>query len=133
MRRANKGGTMFHKLLLALVLIPSIACAQNARYAHRLRDKAEIEERAKIFGREMQRLGFSGEIQSCNLMMQVAVGTRGGNTSYGAICVVAFAGNTQSLMLCDDDMVGHFGLKAFTFVESEDEVASFARRNCYGG
>ena len=66
-------------------------------------------------------------------MLLVAVGVRGGNMSYGAVCEIAFGGKLQSVMVCDDDMVGHFGLKAFTFVVTDDAVAEFTRQNCYGG
>jgi hypothetical protein len=123
---------MLRKLLLVFVLTPSIAFAQDG-HAARVRDNAEFAERTEIFGREMARLGFSGKIQACDLIMRVAVGVKGGNMSYGGICTIAAADRTQRVMMCDDNMVGHFGLKAFTFVASEDAVADFTRRNCYGG
>jgi hypothetical protein len=99
----------------------------------RVLDEKAVAERTKQFEGEMQRLGFSGHIQSCNHIMLVGVGVRGGNMSYGAVCQIAVNGKVQSVVVCDDDMVGHFGLKAFTFVMSDDFVAEFVKSNCYGG
>ena len=120
---------MIRRLICVLVLTPSLAFAQGA--SRPVLDKKTIAERTNKFELKMRRLGFSGRIQSCDHMMQVAVGTRGGDISYGAVCRIAVNGETQSVMLCDDDLVGHFGLKGLTFAYSD--VAEFATKNCSGG
>lgn len=101
-------------------------------YRQRVSDEATVVARTKKFATEMKRLGFNGEILSCKSMVQQAVGVRGGNISYGAICLVQTDSGSQNVMMCDDDGVGHYGLKAFTFVMTEDAVAEFTKRNCYG-
>ena len=121
---------MFRKLICVLVLVPSLACAQ-AKPQHVL-DQNTVAERTKRFEIDMQRLGFSGNVRSCDHMMLVAVGVRGGNMSYGAVCQIEANGKRQSVLVCDDDMVGHFGLKAFTFVMSDGAVGEFTTQNCYG-
>jgi len=122
---------MFRKLICLLVLMPSVAFAQG--YPQPVLNQRTVAERTKKFEGEMQRLGFSGHIQSCSHMMLVAVGVRGGNLSYGAVCQIDVNGKTQSAVVCDDDLVGHFGLKAGTFVSSDDAIAEFTAKNCYGG
>ena len=125
---------MFRSLILLLLVTPSIAVAQGERgYPQPVRDKRQITERTTRFNREIKSHGFTGSVPSCNVMMQVAVGVRGGNISYGAICNIVSSGKAQRVMVCDDDLVGHFALKASTFAESEDAVVEFVRNNCYGG
>lgn len=122
---------MIRELVCVLVLVPALASAQGT--PQRVLDEKMITERTKGFESKMQRLGFSGRVQSCNHMMLVAVGVRGGNMSYGAICQIAVSGKTQSVLVCDDNMMGHFGLKGGTFGMSDDSIAEFIKEDCYGG
>ena len=118
------------KLILALVLIPSLAWAQTPE---RVLDKALIAKRTAGFASHLRHLGFSGRLRACRNMMEVAVGVRGGNLSYGAVCEIVVNGKASNVLLCDDNMVGHFALNGGSFGMSEDSVAEFTKQNCYGG
>jgi len=125
------------QILFALAIFLLVPITSQARsgppYEQRVSDAAAMSVRIEKFANVMKKLGFNGEIRSCKLMVQQAVGVRGGNISYGAICTIHADNRLQEVMMCDDDMVGHYALKALTFVMSEDAVAEFTRKNCYGG
>ncbi len=73
------------------------------------------------------------DITRCRREVSLAVGTRGGNFSYGAVCTVRIGGRPRLAMICNDDMVGHFGYEEVNRLPSLDKVASFTRDNCAGG
>ncbi|MFZ1988463.1 MAG: hypothetical protein WAW96_01710 [Alphaproteobacteria bacterium] len=100
-----------------------------------MRDETRPEvltERAKSFEADLHKLGFSGTVKSCSHMVVLAVGVKGGDFVYGAVCNVAASGKTKQLLLCNDEMVGNFTLTS-TFSATRDAIAEFTRRNCYGG
>ena len=92
-----------------------------------------VRARTAQFQNKMHALGFGGRIQSCKGMVQLAVGIRGGDISYGAMCRIRTVANRpQDLLLCDDEMFGHFALTN-TFTITQTEIARFTLQNCYGG
>jgi hypothetical protein len=123
----------FLAALVIFLAFPTVSRAQGRPpYEKRITDAATIAARTKKFAIEMKNLGFKGDIRSCRLMVWQAVGVKGGNISYGAICTVNTNRRLYDLMMCDDDLVGHYALTN-TFVMSEEAVAKFTKQNCYGG
>lgn len=73
------------------------------------------------------------QVIDCNALLMVAVGTARGNRSYGGICTVKRDDNISSVMICDDDMVGHFKIKEKGNKTSLYDLGKFIYNNCYGG
>jgi hypothetical protein len=86
----------------------------------------------KQFETDLKDLGIDGHVKSCGPMVDVAVGRADGNNSYGAECVIIFGSKTKKMMICDDDMVGHFALNNEAYADGE-YLAQFIQQNCYGG
>ena len=118
-------------VLFVASLIGSPARAQP--HEQSVQEPPLIAQRTAQFAGDLRKfLGVAADVGNCTHMVQQAVGVRGGNISYGAICAVRIGKQTRQLLLCDDEMFGHFALAA-SFVFSDDYVASFVRNNCYGG
>lgn len=125
---------MLRRLVLGLILIPSLAMGQaGPPYRNPVRDPKQIAEIAQSFAGSLRAyLGVEAQVRNCRHVVDQAVGTARGNHSYGAICHVQIGQKTSLALLCNDRMVGHLGVKAGTFVNSEDEVAAFTKQNCTG-
>jgi hypothetical protein len=127
--------TMKPLMLIAGIVLPisvaSIASASTANLGD-VTDPAKISERALSFDGELQILGFSGHVVSCARMIELSVGTANGNHSFGAVCKLQVGGNSRNVLLCDDDLVGHFALTS-SFADSRDAIAQFTDHNCTGG
>jgi len=97
-------------------------------------DTALVEKRVRIFRREMSDLGFGGALKSCSQMVELAVGPPGGDHSFGAFCMLApISRKPRQVMICDDDMLGHFALMRSEVPDEAEPVAIFTRQNCFGG
>lgn len=118
-------------LLAATFAITSVRAAEGPPYAKAVTDSASIAAHTRRFAGELHKFGFTGRIEYCHDMMQLAVGVRGGNFSYGAICRVSLPSRSYVLMLCDDDMVGYFAFST-VFAETQEAVLSFVRAQCFG-
>ena len=106
--------------------------AAFAQYRKPVRDPGLIAERTKAFQQDLaRRLDLSAQVSDCTHMVQWAVGVRGGNFSYGAICKVRRAKRTAHILLCDDLMMGHFALTN-NFAFTDNSVADFTKANCTG-
>ena len=122
-------------LALVLSLTLAVASAAEPGAPPYVRDETRPEvlaERAESFEADLRKLGFSGTVNSCSHMVVLAVGAKGSNFSYGAICDVTTGGSSRKLLLCDDEMFGHFAL-AGHFSRGRKSIADFTRNNCYGG
>jgi hypothetical protein len=91
-----------------------------------------VADRMARFDRALQRIGFSARLTGCAGMIDLPAGVAGGDHSYGAICTADVAGKPVKLLLCDDDLIGHFALKASGFSGSRDAIALFVDENCTG-
>ncbi len=73
---------------------------------------------------------FGSEITSCFSL----VGIRGGkNTSYGGYCTLMEDEKELEVLICDDEMVGHFQMEPAKDIPDVYAIAIFVRENCYGG
>jgi hypothetical protein len=124
------GSGMILLSVLLLILMGGTALAQP--FEKPVKDAGQIAERSKIFQQDLlRRLGLTAQVSHCTHMVQWAVGVRGGNFSYGAICTVKNHGKSRSILMCDDVMVGHFALTT-DFAYSDRWVADFTKNNCVG-
>lgn len=83
----------------------------------------------KSGGKQLQ-----GKLTGCELLVDVPVGTAHGNHSFGGYCLLENKGKKRPVMVCDDDMVGHFSLQ-----ETDGQpvgvrtLGEFVVRECFGG
>jgi len=73
-------------------------------------------------------------LQSCALLVDLPVGTAHGNHSYGAVCSQSGTTDKPVVLVCDDDMIGHFGVRVVDKRKvSVEELAHFVADECFGG
>jgi hypothetical protein len=96
----------------------------------------DVNARTPSFNRDIKAHGLKGRIVSCALLIDLPVGVVGGNHSYGGYCkLVDDHGARSQIAICNDDKSGHFKLERADAAAdwSEDALAEFVARNCYGG
>lgn len=112
-------------------------------------DMEEHKERIQSFNLGFPRDGNS-KLDFCFVIVDLPVGVARGNHSYGGICTAeepyvqpqsryfrnlkSDSSPQQYIMICDDEMVGHF--KAVSIkgdLPDLIELAEFVAGNCYGG
>jgi hypothetical protein len=131
------------KRLVAVVLLLAFAPARAEDKAkpddgvpvyNTVTDTALAGKRIEIFRRELRDLGFAGTLKSCSQMVELSVGPPDGDHSFGAFCMLAPASRKPlTVMICDDDMVGHFTLMRSEVPDEAEPVAIFTQQNCFGG
>lgn len=117
--------------LLAALLLGSASVAASQEDWHAERDAHLLQERTRIFAQDLEKVGIPGRLESCQNLVRVREGAHG--SSWGAVCILAGGNKNQRVLLCDDEIVGHFGIKYFTFAMTDDYVAEFTTFNCIGG
>ena len=123
---------MKHPSIIFMILVLAIGPAWAQSFGKPVRDPGLIAQRAKAFQKDFSRqLGLSVQVTDCTHMVQFAVGVRGGNFFYGAICKVKAGGNERPILICDDVMIGNFALTN-NFAYTDASVADFTRSNCTG-
>jgi hypothetical protein len=90
-------------------------------------------ERNGSFNKSLDQNRQSGKILSCSLLVDVWVGNPDSNRSYGGYCVLRRSGRSQKVEICNDDMVGHFELRASSEPPTISQLIRFTANNCFGG
>jgi hypothetical protein len=118
---------------LALYLSATSAEAADPRDIHTsydLREAADIARATAFLGHSFRSQGFGGRVRSCELVVNTTMGRE--NHTYGAICETDISGRKHPMLICADEMVGHFALKTSAFALARDEVVAFTKANCSG-
>lgn len=77
--------------------------------AREVLDKAQIADRTGQFEKDFRPLGIDVDVMSGASMVVLPVTiSREGNKSYGALCLAQFSRKKLAILVCDDEMVGHF-------------------------
>lgn len=134
-RHSNLPGYILTVVAIWL-LAPSSRAAQSdeaALPAHvRLQDVGLPDERAKIVSslqESLDQIGFDAKISDCALMLDYFDDAGSGrDSSYGADCTVRSAKGSESLVLCDDWLVGKFTLAPGAM--AREQLGRFIRNNC---
>ncbi len=93
----------------------------------------EPNERLNSFNKSIREIGNeNSEVLDCDTLVLVSVGTVHGNNSYGGFCSVKRNKKISSVMICDDDMIGHFKIVDQNS-SSLYELGEFTYKNCFGG
>lgn len=74
-----------------------------------------------------------GQVLGCEALVDIAVGTAHGNNSFGGLCKVRTVSETKYMMVCDDDLTGHFQMVKASRDTSNHELADFTIKYCFGG
>lgn len=73
-------------------------------------------------------------VDSCAVLVDLPVGTGHGNHSFGGVCSQPAKAAKQTVLVCDDDMVGHFGFRVVGARKvSIETLARFVADECFGG
>jgi len=89
--------------------------------------------RNQSFNEDLKRNG-RGEIVACYMLIDVPVGTAHGNHSYGGICTLVNGSEKTDVLICNDEMVGHFKMiKIDRAATTKNDLIKFTACNCYGG
>jgi hypothetical protein len=95
-------------------------------------DKAQISEIIKSLQNEMNRLGFTGQIASCDHVIDVFYPIAGHDSSYAAFCNISIGDRRSSYWMCNDRMIGKFTLGGSEANTREGGVR-FVEKNCPPG
>lgn len=88
--------------------------------------------RIKDFNQSMKSNGTSGEIIGCSSLIDIPVGTRHSNHSFGGYCTIKNDKTQKKVKICNDDMLGHFAMEPAA-KEDQKELIEFTYGKCYGG
>ncbi len=94
---------------------------------------ANPNERNASFNANLHRRQLPGRIVDCSSLIDVPVGTARGNHSFGGICTLVENGKKSSVMICDDEMVGHFRMEKMDRKVPVQGLIDFIVSNCFGG
>lgn len=90
-------------------------------------------ERTDSFNGDIKGSGLKGKISQCKVLIDVPVGTAHGNHSYGGLCALSEDEKKSNIMICNDDMIGHFKMDKVMHEVTMQELVDFVVSNCYGG
>ncbi len=98
-------------------------------------DQAELKTQLADFQKSLEKAGISGKLKDCQLMVHVINKEGGGNTGYGASCML----NGKRVTICSDTMIGNMALSLNSFSEPDSSpeqassLADFVGWNCPPG
>jgi hypothetical protein len=94
-----------------------------------------LDSNARIssFNRAIARRPLRGKITKCSALIDLAVGIADGNHSYGGLCSYSENGGRASVMICNDEMVGHFQMIKIREQPWLHDLTDFVLRSCTGG
>jgi hypothetical protein len=84
------------------------------------------------FQKDFRDLAIPATVSACKLMERISDGVRDSDTAYGAACTVSIANEKPKiLLLCDDDYGEGFAMVRSSFVNSQEWMDAFVRKNCF--
>lgn len=109
----------------------SIVEGNSCRSVVYYRDSAA---RFDSFRRALASHGEKGRLLGCDRLIDLPVGTASGNHSFGASCTLQRGKARVSVMLCEDEMVGHYALREVKpGAVSTEQLVAFTDNECFGG
>lgn len=97
------------------------------------RREPDANFRLNSFNRARHIDSSGGYIKFCHMLTSLHVGTVSGNSSFGGVCEYSNSGVIKTVLVCDDNMVGHYRIESITSVPSLYDLAVFTHSNCTGG
>jgi len=90
-------------------------------------------ERNDSFNSDIKRKGLKGQISQCKILIDIPVGTAHGNHSFGGLCALSENEKNSTVMICNDDMAGHFKMDDIDREVTKQELVDYVVSNCFGG
>lgn len=76
---------------------------------------------------------LAGTVIGCNRLINLPVGTAGGNNTYGGVCTLMDGSKRKLVEICNDDMIGRFQMQVATPGDvTEKQLVDFTY-SCNGG
>jgi uncharacterized protein len=86
------------------------------------------------FRQSLEEQRQAGKLLGCEKLIDLPVGSAEGNHSYGGLCTLQQGASRSTVMICNDEMIGHFGLRTVQDQDVPDEaLIDFTRAECFGG
>jgi len=90
--------------------------------------------RISSFNRTLLANRRSARVAGCDRLIDLPVGFANSNHSFGGYCAVTDGPTRSRVMICNDDMMGHFAMTPITNdVDGDQELIEFTNQNCFGG
>lgn len=76
----------------------------------------------------------SARVIGCDRLIDLPVGYANSNDSFGGYCTILDGSIRSRVMICDDDMIGHFAMQSIKENEDTDQkLIEFTNEHCFGG
>lgn len=119
----------YHKAQTPNILIENVTVATGNGAAYRI--GGDQNQRNESFNANLGEL--EGKITKCSILIDLPAGVRDGNHSYGGICSLSRNGQKSNVMICNDEMVGHFKMDRIDHKATMQELVDYVASNCVGG
>lgn len=106
-----------------------IPTGKSCRSVVRYRDPSY---RIESFNRSMKANDAMGAVIGCDRLIDLPVGYRNANHSFGGYCTIQLSDSRKRVKICNDDMSGRFALEPVA-TGSDVELRDFTNERCYGG
>ena len=100
--------------------------------SHFLMTMRDSNARDQSFSKDLSRRKL-GAVSGCETLVDIAVGTAHGNQSFGGLCKLSGGQAARFVMVCNDEMIGHFNVAPADSGATRYDLADFTIKNCFGG
>jgi uncharacterized protein YecT (DUF1311 family) len=91
-------------------------------------------ERMDSFNKKLALHQRGTRIIGCDRLIDLPVGYANSNHSFGGYCTTLDGSSRSRVMICDDEMIGHFAMQQVGEDEGDDKkLIDFTDQNCFGG
>lgn len=88
--------------------------------------------RITSFNQSLKASHATGLIIGCNRLIDLPVGFRGSNHTFGGFCTLQSQEGRRRVKVCNDDMIGRFAIEPIS-TGTDAELRDFTNDRCYGG
>lgn len=92
----------------------------------------DTSARITSFNQSLKANGIGGSVIGCNKLIDLPVGFRDSNHSFGAYCTLQSGEGRKAVKVCNDDMLGRFAIAPVS-AGTDAELRDFTNDRCYGG
>jgi uncharacterized protein len=92
----------------------------------------DTSARMKSFNQSLRTNHSPGSVIGCSRLIDLPVGFRGSNHSFGGFCTLQTEEGRKNVKICNDDMVGRFAIEPVSS-GTDAELRDFTNERCFGG
>ncbi len=94
----------------------------------------DSSERIRSFNETLAAKKLGARVIGCERLIDLPVGYANSNDSFGGYCTTVEGRARSRVMICNDDMLAHFAMRAIKDDDGADEdLIKFTNENCFGG